>query len=264
MDNRAIGIFDSGLGGLCALSKLSEILPNEKFIYLGDTARVPYGDKTLDELLNCADGDFRFLLSKNVKAILIACGTVSSNLTPEQYKKIPVLCEGVISPAAKSAVETTKNKKIGIIATAASIRAGAYKRAVLSLCPDAEVFDIACPEFVPLVESGKTDFSIPEVAATAQKYLLPLKEKGIDTLILGCTHYPLLSAAILSVLPDTSLIDVGEMAAESIAKSLCEEGLLSGGEGGCEFFATSDAEGFRLKAQNFLKTEISAVNIVKL
>lgn len=264
MDRRPIGIFDSGLGGLCALSRLTELLPDEKFIYLGDTARVPYGDKSLSALLDCADGDFKFLLSRDVKAILIACGTVSSNLTAEQFEKVPVLCSGVIAPAAKKAVENSKNKKIGIIATAASIRAGAYKRAVLSLCPDTEVFDTACPEFVPLIESGKTDFSLPEVKAAVEKYLLPLKSQGIDTLILGCTHYPMLESAIRMVLPDAALIDVGAEAAESIAESLCEKGLLGDGKGSCEFFASSDAEGFRKKAAAFLKRKIDKVNLISL
>lgn len=265
MDTRPIGIFDSGLGGLGALSRLSALLPNEKIIYLGDTLRVPYGDKARDELLKCADDDFRFLLKHNVKAVLIACGTVSSNLTDDDFARVPVLCRGVITPAAQKAVALTQNHKIGIIATAASIRAGAYKKTVLSLCRDAEVFDIACPDFVPLIERGKTDKNDIEVKAAAQKYLTPLKQNGIDTLILGCTHYPLLADAILEFLGDVTLIDSGAEAAEEMASSLKDAALLSGeGQGAASFFVTSNAEGFEKNAALFLQKEIDNVNTITL
>lgn len=264
MDTRAIGIFDSGLGGLTALSRLSALLPNEKIIYLGDTLRVPYGDKERSELLKCAEDDFRFLLKHDVKAIIIACGTVSSNLSDEDFESVPVLCRGVITPAAKKAVALSKNRKIGIIATAASIRAGAYKKTVLSLCSDAEVFDIACPDFVPLIERGKLDKNDPDVRAAVEKYLTPLKQNGIDTLILGCTHYPLLADAILDFLPDVALIDSGAEAAEDMAAALKEKNLLSSECGGENFFVTSNPEGFEKSAELFLEKQINGVSLTTL
>ena len=252
MDTRPIGIFDSGLGGLTALGALKELLPYENFIYLGDTLRVPYGDKSESELLKCASDDIRFLLNHDVKAILIACGTVSSTLSPEHFSRIPVHTEGVVIPSVKKALDIT-NGKIGIIATAASIRAGVYRRMLLEKRPELEVYDVACPEFVPLVESGKTLADDPEVIRAAEKYLLPLKEKGIDTLILGCTHYPLLKEAILKILPEVCLVDVGKCAAEEIYKSIDKNE--NGGR--CEFYVTKNAEGFKNNAQRFLgyKTE---------
>ncbi len=259
MDTRPIGIFDSGLGGLTALSHLRECLPNEKLVYLGDTLRVPYGDKSREDLLKCAEDDIRFLLSKNVKAILIACGTVSSNLTAEQFAKIPVITEGVVIPSVKKALDITRGK-IGIIATAASIRAGAFKKALQSANSELEIYDVACPEFVLLVESGKTSKNDKEVMRAAEKYLLPLKEKGIDTLILGCTHYPLLSEVIVEILPDVNLINVGKEAAEQI-KNKIEK---SKGEGGCEFYVTSCPESFLKNASNFLNEEIKEVKEIRL
>ncbi len=262
MDSRAIGVFDSGLGGLTALSELKRLLPNEHFIYLGDTKRVPYGEKSYDELLDCAKDDFAFLLSKNVKAVLVACGTVSSNLTKEQFESVPVLCEGVILPAVKRALEISSNKKIGVIATEASIRAGAYKRELSRLCKEVEVFDTACPEFVPLIESGHTSSEDIRVLPVVQKYLLPLKEKRIDTLILGCTHYPLLSETIQKVLPSAKLVDVGKEAAKSIAKSLEKGALSSDTEGGESFFVTSKTEEFKSSAEKFLGRKIDKVNLI--
>jgi len=265
MDKRPVGIFDSGLGGLTALSRLSRLLPNENYIYLGDTLRVPYGDKTRPELLKCAEDDFRFLLQNKVKAVLIACGTVSSSLSGEDFAKIPVLCRGVINPAAQKAVEVTKNNKIGIIATAASIRAGAFKRVINTLCSNVEVFDIACPDFVPLIERGKTSKSDPEVKEAVKKYLSPLKENGVDTLILGCTHYPLLSDAILEFLPNVALIDSGAEAAEDMAAALKNADLLSGEQNaGQSFFVTSNADSFKQNAAIFLRKEIDAVKEITL
>lgn len=256
MDTRPIGVFDSGLGGLTALSSLFEFLPNENFIYLGDTLRVPYGAKTKEELLKCAADDISFLLKKNVKAILIACGTVSSTLTKEDFSRIPVLTLGVVAPSVERAVNTTKNKKIGIIATEASIRAGAYEREIKNLSPDSSVFPAACPEFVPFVEAMRINCEDSEVYKTAEKYLLPLKEKGIDTLILGCTHYPLLSDVISDILPDVNFINVGAEAAKIISEKIDKN---PQGCGECEFYVTKDPEQFKINGSKFLKKEIQKV-----
>lgn len=262
MDNRAIGVFDSGLGGLTALSELKKILPNESFVYLGDLKRVPYGDKSYDELLDCARDDFSFLLKKDVKAILVACGTVSSNLSTEQFKAVPVLCYGVILPAVKKAASVSKNKKIGIIATEASIRAGAYKKLLLQYCQDAEVFDVACPEFVPLIESGRVNRDDGEVLSVVKKYLLPLKQKKIDTLILGCTHYPLLSEVIKEILPDVLLVDVGKEAATAIAEEIKARSLEGEGEKTQSFYVTARENEFKALAEKFLGQKIDSVNLI--
>ncbi len=262
MDNRAIGVFDSGLGGLTAVSALRRLLPNENIVYLADTARVPYGDKSRDELNKCAEGDISFLLSKNVKLILIACGTVSSTLTREQMEGYGVKMIGVLEPAARAAAEQTKNGKIGVIATAASIKSGAYKARLEDIKPDCEVCPVACPKLVPLIESGKTEGE--EVKCALCEYLEPLKAEGIDTLVLGCTHYPLLKNEIGAILPDAALIDVGTEAAKEVKEYLTENDMLSQNGGDCEFFASGEPEDFCGKASRFLDYQIEKVSIAKL
>ena len=262
MDNRAIGVFDSGLGGLTAVSALRRTLPDENIVYLADTARVPYGDKSREELLKCADDDISFLLSKNVKLILIACGTVSSTLSKEQMEGYGIKVIGVLSPAANAAVEQTKNKKIGVIATAASIKSGAYKAKMLEKDGECEVFPVPCPKLVPLIEGGKTEGD--EVKAALNEYLAPLKQNAVDTLVLGCTHYPLLKKEISFILPDAALVDVGEKAAVEAKQYLEANGMLSDCGGKCEFFASGDCEDFCGKASRFLGREIEKVYTAKL
>lgn len=262
MDNRAIGVFDSGLGGLTAVSALRRLLPNENIVYLADTARVPYGDKSQKELLRCADDDISFLLSKDVKMILIACGTVSSTLSREQMEGYGVKVVGVLEPAANAAVSASKNGKIGVIATVASIKSGAYKAKMLKKDGNREVFPVACPKLVPLIESGKTEGA--EVNAALCEYLEPLKEQGIDTLVLGCTHYPLLKKEISAILPDAALVDVGENAAKVVKEYLTENNMLSDCGGDCKFFASGDSEDFCRKASRFLGYQIQEVKTAKL
>ena len=257
MDNRAIGVFDSGLGGLTAVSALRRLLPNEDIVYLADTKNVPYGDKSREELLKLAESDIDFLLSKEVKLILIACGTVSSTLTEEQMQKYGVHVVGVIAPAVDAAAEKSKNGKIGVIATAASIKSGAYKKKMLEKDGEREVFDVACPKLVLLIESGKTEGA--EVKEALLEYLEPLKENGIDTLVLGCTHYPLLKKEVGAILPDAALIDVGEEAAEEVKEFLIKNDMLSENGGDSEFFASGDCEDFREKASRFLGESIEKV-----
>lgn len=258
MDNRPIGVFDSGLGGLTAVARLRKILPNESLVYLADTARVPYGEKSRQQLLDCAKGDISFLLGQNVKMILIACGTVSSLLTPKDFAKIPVPTLGVVYPAVLAAAEQTKSGKIGVLGTEASIRAGAYRACLLEKMPSAEVFTVACPKFVPLIESGKFSKEDSEVKAAVCEYLLPIKEANADTLILGCTHYPLLSEAIEEFLPSVRLINVGAQAAEQVKQTLWEQNMLSEkGAARNEFFVSGDVECFVNNASLFLGSKIT-------
>ncbi len=257
MDNRAIGVFDSGLGGLTAVSALRRLLPNQDIIYLADTKNVPYGDKPRDELVKLAESDINFLLSKNVKLVLIACGTVSSTLTQEQMQKYGVQVVGVITPAANAAVDESKNGKIGVVATAASIKSGAYKKKMLEKAPNTEVFPIACPKLVPLIEGGKTEGE--EVKAALCEYLEPLKDSGIDTLVLGCTHYPLLKKEISALLPQATLIDVGENAAIEVKRYLTEQNMLSKSGGEVTLYCSGDCEDFKNKASRFLNSGIEKV-----
>lgn len=201
MDNRPIGIFDSGVGGLTVVKEVIKLLPNEQIIYFGDTARVPYGSKTKETITKYSRQIIKFLLTKDVKAVIIACGTVSSNSLNTmciEFNFLPI--KGVVESGAILAVNTTHNNKIGVIGTEGTIRSEAYKKLIQQLNFDIKVYSQACPLFVPLAEEGWTDGEIPEL--TAKKYLTNLLSKDIDTLVLGCTHYPLLMNCINKVVGD--------------------------------------------------------------
>ena len=214
MDTRPIGVFDSGLGGLTAVRELRQLLPSENIIYFGDTARVPYGGRSAEILLKYARQDVRFLRSHDIKAILVACGTVSTTALPQlrQESDIPIL--GVVEPACRRAAAVTRNRRVGLIATAASVRSGAYQRSLRQLDPDIAVTAKACPLFVPLVENGRFRRGDVVIETVAREYLEPLRREGLDTLILGCTHYPLLTDIIGDIMgPGVTLINTGEEAA---------------------------------------------------
>lgn len=251
--NRPIGVFDSGLGGLTTILELKKILPHEDIIYLGDTARVPYGTKSRETVLKYAAQDIAFLKKFDVKFTIAACGTVSSVIVGES--SFDSLCTGVIVPAVEAAIESTKNKKIGVIATGASIRSRSYERLIKEKMPDAEVYGTPCPMFVPLVENGYTDRSCRPTIAFAEEYLLPLKEKGIDTLILGCTHYPLLADIIADIMgEEVGLISSGGEAAGYAKRLLEQQGLCSqkAEDGQIRLYCTDSAELFRESAAHFL------------
>lgn len=198
--NAPIGVFDSGVGGLTVAREIMRQIPNERIVYFGDTARVPYGSKSKDNIIKFSRQIIRFLQTENVKAIVIACNTASALALDEmQYEfDLPIL--GVVKPGAKVAVETTVNKRIGLIGTEANIRSGVYTRYIKSLDDEAKVFEKACPLFVPLVEEGWLHDDI--TLQVASRYLEELKEKDIDTLIMGCTHYPLIRSTIRKVMGD--------------------------------------------------------------
>lgn len=201
MDNRPIGMFDSGIGGLTVVKQLIEQLPNEQIVYFGDTARVPYGSKTKETITKYSAQIIKFLMTKDVKAVIIACNTASSNsldTMKEQFTYVPIL--GVVEPGVAMAVNTTKNNKIGIIGTESTIRSGAYKNLINKLNPNIEVYQQACPLFVPLVEEGWINNEITEL--TIKEYLKDILKKDIDTLVLGCTHYPLLIDCIQKIVGD--------------------------------------------------------------
>ncbi len=206
MDNRPIGIFDSGVGGLTVTGRVLQVMPNEEIVYFGDTARVPYGSKGKDTITRFSCQDVRFLLSKNVKAVIVACNTASSNSLEYLQEKFPIPVFGTVIPGAVEAARQTKNKRVGIIATAATVRSGAYEKEIKNADSSIEVFSKACPLFVPLAEEGWSNDEITYL--TAKKYLEPLLAEGVDTVILGCTHYPLLKECIQKVVGENvTLID---------------------------------------------------------
>ena len=198
--NAPNGVFDSGVGGLTVAREIMRQIPNERIVYFGDTARVPYGSKSKDNIIKFSRQIIRFLQTENVKAIVIACNTASALALDEMQQEFDLPILGVVKPGAKVAVETTANKRIGLIGTEANIRSGVYTRYIKSLDDEAKVFEKACPLFVPLVEEGWLHDDI--TLQVASRYLEELKEKDIDTLIMGCTHYPLIRSTIRKVMGD--------------------------------------------------------------
>ena len=198
--NAPIGVFDSGVGGLTVAREIMRQIPNERIVYFGDTARVPYGSKSKDNIIKFSRQIIRFLQTENVKAIVIACNTASALALDEMQQEFDLPILGVVKPGAKVAVETTANKRIGLIGTEANIRSGVYTRYIKSLDDEAKGFEKACPLFVPLVEEGWLHDDI--TLQVASRYLEELKEKDIDTLIMGCTHYPLIRSTIRKVMGD--------------------------------------------------------------
>ena len=255
MDRRAIGIFDSGLGGLTAVREMRKLLPGEQIIYFGDTGRVPYGGRSEETIIRYAKQDIRFLESFDIKAILVACGTVSSHLSKFSGElKLPVL--GVVEPAAAEAKRLTKNRRIGVIGTAATVRSGCYER---SLGMGVETLAVACPLFVPLVENGRTRPGDIVIETVAREYLEPLREFGCDTLILGCTHYPLLREVIAATLPGVQLVDSGAAGAGAMAALLRSRELLTcETDGAVEYHVSDDPAGFDRLASLFLGVAVDA------
>lgn len=226
-DIRPIGIFDSGLGGLTVLKELKRVLPNESFIYFGDTARVPYGTRSPETIIEYAIQDENFLLSKNVKLMIAACGTVSS-VAYETAKKLSVPFFEVVTPAAVSAVKATKNNRIGVIGTTATINSGSFNKVINSVNSNISVFSNACPLFVQLVESGWINDDDVVTVETAKRYLEPLINDNIDTLIMGCTHFPILRDIIAKIVGnDVSLINPGDSVALAVKEYLIHNDMLN-------------------------------------
>ncbi len=239
MSELPIGVFDSGLGGLTAVRELMRLLPGENIVYFGDTARVPYGSRSEDTIRAFASQDLRFLLSQDVKAVLVACGTVSSVALPELQRMTSVPVIGVVGPTAQAAAHATKNGKIGILGTAATVKSGSYKGALEAINPAFSVTSQACPLFVPLVENGYLEGQITRLAAS--EYIAPLREAGVDTVILGCTHYPLLKPVLAELLgPTVTLIDSGRQAALELAEVLRQKDQLSAAAVGSHRYYVSD------------------------
>lgn len=253
MDRRAIGVFDSGLGGLSAVRHLQNLLPGENIVYFGDTGRVPYGTRSRETIRRYTQEDCRLLLEHDVKFIIAACGTVSS-VAADLLDTLPIPAIGVVTPTAQAATAATKNKRIGILGTAATIRSTSFEKALLTIDPAIQVTATPCPLFVPLVESGwiapDDDVAIPMV----RRYLSAVKEAGVDTLILGCTHFPLLAPIIRAELGDgVTLIDSGRETAVRCAELLRESDALADRECGESLYFVSDQpDDFSRVAEIFL------------
>lgn len=257
MDPQSIGVFDSGLGGLTAVRQLRRLMPSENIIYFGDTARVPYGNRSRETLLQYARQDMRFLSTFALKAVVIACGTISTNCLEELQAESSVPVTGVVEPAVQRAAALTRSGRIGLVATRASVASGAYERAFRQVDPALEIHPLACPLFVPLVEEGRFHPGDVVIEKVAEEYLSPLRAAAVDTLVLGCTHYPLLSEVIGGVMgADVSLVDVGAEAALACRDLLAaRDALADRNEGAARFYTSDRAVNFQRLASFFLGEE---------
>jgi glutamate racemase len=258
----AIGVFDSGIGGLTVLHQIIETLPHENTVYLGDTARAPYGTKSVDTVLRYSYENSDFLVEKGVKILVVACNTSTAIALHQLKARLAVPVIGVIEPGVRSAIKSTKNKRIGVIGTEATIQSGAYTHALKAADPTVEVYSRACPLFVPLVEEGWTDNEVVEM--TAKAYLEGFKQSGIDTLILGCTHYPLLKRAIRKLMGrGVRLVDSAEETAKEVELLLKRGSIVrKNGKGAHSFFVTDAPERFIKVGRRFLGEKVeSAVRI---
>jgi glutamate racemase len=266
----AIGIFDSGIGGLTVVREVLRQLPHERIIYFGDTARVPYGPKSPDTVRRYSREITEYLRSQDVKAIVVACNTATAHALPmlQQESSVPVI--GVVEPGARAAVAASRRRELGVIGTAGTIGSGAYERAIRAIAPDAHIVARACPLFAPLVEEGWLDTEATRLIA--REYLTPLQDARIDTLVLGCTHYPLLKPLLADILgPDVVLIDSAHETAAEIARVLEQRGLRSNGAGtatsqrmGHRFIASDAPDHFLRLGQRFLGSAIECVETLTL
>ncbi len=263
--DKAIGVFDSGIGGLTVVHEIMERLPGEEIVYFGDTARLPYGTKSPETVLRFARDNLEFLKTKNVKLIVVACNTVSSVAFPElqDEEEIPVI--GVLMPGARAAARATRNKRIGVIGTTATITSGSYSRALHGIDPDVEIWSRPCPLFVPLVEEGWLEGEI--TGLTARRYLEPLAGFGADVLVLGCTHYPLIKGVIGEVVgDDVVLVDSARETAVEVESILEDRGLKreGGGSGGINVYVSDIPYLFKEVGERFLRRPIGEVEQIRL
>jgi len=259
MNNNAIGVFDSGLGGLSAVKQMLFAMPNENIIYFGDTGRVPYGNRSNDTIRKYALQDANFLLTHNVKMVVAACGTVSS-VAPDPESQLRVPYTGVVLPTCYTALNVSKNGKIGVIGTTATINSHSYKKRIQEKNDKFEVFEQDCPLFVPLVENGIIDRDDPIVKLVVEKYMASLKDAGVDTVILGCTHYPILKDAIADFMGEgVTLIDSGKETALYVKKVLRENGIVntSNTQGNADFFVSDTPDNFEKIASLFLSKDMN-------
>lgn len=264
INSSPLGIFDSGIGGLTVVKEIIRKLPDENIIYLGDTARVPYGTKSSRTVLTYSESNARFLISKGIKLLVVACNTASAVALPSLQWDFHIPVIGVIEPGARRAVRATKTGRVGVIGTPSTIRSDAYKKAIENIAPEIRIHSKACPLFVPLAEEGWTEGEIAELAA--KKYLESFKESEVDVLILGCTHYPILKSIIQKVMGDgVTLVDSAEETALEIERVLEENQILNGDSPSKkEFYLTDVSDTFVGVASRFLGEKIDRVEQVDI
>lgn len=263
--SRPIGVFDSGIGGLTVTRALMERMPFENIIYFGDTARVPYGVKSVATIEQFTSQIVDFLLEKEVKALVIACNTISAVAGNHVRKRVPVPVFDVIDSGARDAISMSRNNSIGVIATPTTVNANAYARAIHGLQADARVYSQACPLLVPLVEEGWLDH--PVTRLTVQEYLKPVRAEGIDTLVLGCTHYPLLKPLIGELAGENiKLVDSAVSVADQVARTLAEQGLCTPNrdEADYRYYVTDIPLRFQTVAERFLGRTLRHIEMAQL
>ncbi len=255
-----LGVFDSGVGGLTVVRALRELLPNESIVYLGDTARVPYGSKSPDTIRRFATEDTQFLLNREVKAVVVACNTATAHALPHLQKSFRVPVIGVVEPGVEATLEDAECRRVGIIGTAGTIRSCAYQHALALQRPDLLVEAVATPLLVPFIEEGWLDH--PALKSVLKEYLKPMLERGIDTLVLGCTHYPLLMPVLKRMLGGrVRLVDSASTCAAHVKRTLEDSNLLRSGKSkpGLEIHLTDYSEQFEALAQRFLGTDFGRI-----
>ena len=257
---KRLGVFDSGLGGLTVLNEVCKYNSGLDVVYFGDTARVPYGSRTVETINRYAEQDVRFLLSQGVQAILIACGTVSTNCLPALKKSFSLPIVGVIDAGCQAALQASKTKRIGVIGTRATVNSHAYERRIRELCPEAKTWGVECPLFVPLIENGfAPDDPITEM--TVERYLSAFQGTGVDTVIMGCTHYPFLATTLERPMSDVTFVNVGK----AISFGLRQDFDLpeSGAPNQVSYFVSDEDTGFLDIARRYLDA-VSADNVQKV
>src|SRR5207244_8274393 len=265
MDSRPVGVFDSGVGGLTVLHECLVTMPNEDFVYLGDHARLPYGPRPLEEIRRFAREIGAYLEQQDVKLILVACNAATSAALPELQEALWVPVVGVITAEAHAAVQATRNRRIGLLATKATVQAGRYDQLIRILDAGARLSAVACPRLVPLIE-GEDPFG-EETVAAVREYARPLKDAGVDTVILGCTHYPLIRPIFQRVFGrDVTLVFSAEETAREVSETLERKGFENDAarEGTYRFLTTGEPEAFRAMGARFLQLPIAEVEHVEL
>lgn len=267
LQRQAIGIFDSGIGGLTVLKEVRKCLSKENIIYLGDTARVPYGIRSSQTVIKYSIANTDFLLKQNIKFLIIACNTASAVATTALRKKYSIPIVDVVTPGAKRAIGVTRNKRIGIIGTEGTIKSGAYQKEIKLLNPQCETFARSCPLFVPLAEEGWCSHEDDVVLLVARRYLEIFKRYDIDTLVLGCTHYPLLKDAIQRVMgPEINLIDSAEAIALEVQQMLNKENTQNHSDsvGTSIFYLTDISHRFAETGKRFLGEDINNIKLIDI
>jgi glutamate racemase len=263
MDSRPVGVFDSGVGGLTVLHECLVTLPHEDFVYLGDHARLPYGPRPLDEVRRYAREIGAFLETQDVKLIVVACNTATSAALPRLQEELAVPVLGVLNPEAHAAVQATRSRRVGLLATQGTVDSGRYAELVHALDAGVALHAVACPRLVPLIE-GDDPYS-EEVEAVVREYAAPLKAAGVDTVILGCTHYPLIRPVLQRVFGrDVTLVFSAEETAREVAETLARKGIENDvdREGAYRFLTTGDPDAFREMGRRFLQLPIGDVEHV--